>query len=91
MALAQKDERIDIRVKKSQKKLLSYVASLRNENLSNFIIHCALVEAENTLAEKVHFQLPEAKWKEFCAALESPAKEIPQLKKLFEGPNIFHE
>ena len=91
MAVTQKNERIDIRIKKSQKRLLSYAASLRHQNLSNFVLYCALKEAEYALAEKVHFQLSEEKWKEFCAALDSPAKEIPQLKQLFEGPNLFHE
>jgi len=91
MAVAQKNRRIDIRIKESQKKVLSYAASLRHQNLSNFVLHSALREAEYALAEKVHFQLSEAKWKEFCTALDSPAKEIPQLKQLFEGPKLFHE
>lgn len=91
MALAQKNERIDLRIENSQKNLLLYAASIRNEKLSAFVLDSALKEAENLIAEKAHFQLPKTQWKAFCAALDRPAREIPQLKKLFQEKNIFHE
>lgn len=91
MAIVQKDTRIDLRIENSQKDFLIYAASLRNMGLSTFVIDCALKEAEELVASKINFPLPPDQWQAFCAALDKPAKEIPKLKKLFKGPDIFNE
>ncbi len=91
MAIAQKNKRIDFRIENKQKRFLMYVASLRHKKLSAFLLECALKEAEELMANRNHFQLPEQQWQAFCAALDSPAREIPKLKNLFKGPNIFDE
>ncbi len=91
MAMTQKDTRIDLRIENSQKEFLVYAASMRNMKLSTFVLDSALKEAEELVANKIHFPLPDHQWKVFCAALDRPACEIPQLKKLFKGPNVFHE
>ncbi len=91
MALKQKDDRIDLRVKKTQKNYLVYAATLRDMKLSAFVLDCAMREAEEIVNQNVHFALPEKQWKAFCEALDRPAKEIPQLKKLFAKPSIFDE
>ncbi len=91
MAIAQKNRRIDLRIESSQKNLLVYAASLHHKKLSAFVLDSALKEAEELIADKTHFQLPQAQWKAFCAALDSPAREIPRLKKLFQEQNIFNE
>ena len=90
MALAQKNRRIDLRIENSQKNLLVYAASVRHKKLSAFVLDSALKEAEELIAEKAHFQLPQAQWKAFCIALDSPAREIPKLKKLFQKQNILN-
>jgi len=84
MAIAQKNRRIDLRIENSQKDFLMYVAALRHKKLSAFLLDSALKEAEELIANKSHFQLPERKWKAFCSALDSPAREIPKLKRLFK-------
>lgn len=89
-ATIQKDTRLDLRIENSQKKFLIYAASLRNMKLSTFVLDSALKEAEETAANKIHFLLSDQQWKTFCSALDKPAREIPQLKKLFKGKNIFH-
>lgn len=91
MATIQKDTRIDLRIENSQKEFLVYAASMRNVKLSTFVLDSALKEAEELVTNKVHFPLTDHQWKAFCAALDRPAREIPQLKKLFKEPNIFHE
>ncbi len=90
MATIQKDTRIDLRIENSQKDFLVYAASLRNMKLSSFVLDCALKEAEEMVANKVHFQLPEKQWKAFCSALNRPAREISKLKKLFKEPKSFN-
>lgn len=90
MAIAQKDKRIDFRIEDSQKDLLVYAAALKNKKLSAFVLDSALKEAEELVAQKTHFQLPERQWKAFCFALDSPAREIKKLKNLFKGTDIFN-
>ena len=68
-----------------------YVASLRHKKLSAFILESVMKEAEESMANRNHFQLLEPQWKAFCAALDRPAREIPKLKNLFKGPDIFNE
>ena len=91
MPLSYKDDRIHVRVKKSEKEFLNYAAEQRKVDLSVFVRDSALKEAEEVMAEKVHFSLPDKQWKAFCAALDKPAREIPKLKKLFAKPSIFDE
>lgn len=90
MTMTQKDTRIDLRIENSQKEFLVYAASMKNVKLSTFVLDSALKEAEELVANKAHFPLAAHQWKIFCAAMDRPAREIPQLKKLFKEPNVFH-
>ena len=90
MPVIQKDTRIDLRIGNSQKDFLVYAASLKKMKLSAFVLNCAIKEAEDMVASKTQFTLPEAQWKAFSAALDRPARENPKLKKLFKTTNIFH-
>ena len=86
-----KDDRIDLRVETDQKQFLNYAASIRKMKLSAFVLASAFKEAEEVVADKVHFLVSEKQWKAFCAALDEPAREIPKLKKLFNEPDRFKE
>ena len=86
-----KDDRIDLRVKRSQKDFLNYAASMHNMKLSAFVLYGAVKTAEETVAEKIHFSLSKKQWNSFCEALDKPARVIPKLKKLFKEPDIFDE
>ena len=87
----QKDNRIDLRVKADQKKLLNYAASLQDLSLSAFVMASALKEAQGMVTEKAHFSLPAKQWRVFCDRLERPAKTNLKLKKLFLKPSVFDE
>ena len=89
MATKQKNDRIDVRVKSSQKSYLMHAATLRDVKLSTFILDSAMKEAEEVVNQNVHFALPNEQWKAFCEALDRPAREIPLLKKLFAKPSLF--
>ena len=88
MVTIQKNKRIDLRVANSSKNLLIYAAILRRKKLSAFILDSALKEAEELVASRTNFQLSKQQWEAFCSALDSPAREIPKLKKLFTGTDI---
>lgn len=89
--IIQKDNRIDLRVETTQKDFLAYAASLCKKKLSAFILDSALNDAEEIIADKLHFSLPKEQWNTFCAALDAPAREIPQLKRLFASSQVFDE
>lgn len=91
MEYEQKDNRIDLRIKDSEKSFLIYAASLQHMKLSAFVLQCAMKEAEDLVAKTPQFVLPEKKWKAFRTALDRPAKSIPKLKKLLTEPSVFDE
>lgn len=86
-----KDDRIDLRVKSSQKDFLVYAAALTNMKLSSFILSSAVKNAEELVNEKTHFSLSKSQWNSFSNALDRPARNIAKLKKLFSGKNVFDE
>ena len=91
MPTTQKDTRIDLRIENSQQDFLFYAASLKNMKLSAFVLTSAINEAEDLVASKTQFALPEKQWRAFSAALDRPARENSKLKKLFKTFDIFHE
>jgi len=86
-----KDDRIDLRVKSSQKSFLLYAAELTKMKLSSFILSSAFKTAEEVVSDTVLFSLPKKQWNSFCTALDQPARSISKLKKLFSGKNVFDE
>ena len=90
MSVIQKDTRIDLRIEASQKNFLVYAAGVKNMKLSAFVLSSAIKEAEDVVANKTQFALPDSQWKAFSAALARPARENPKLKKLFKAADIFH-
>jgi uncharacterized protein (DUF1778 family) len=88
---SRKDDRLDLRIKHSQKDFLHYAASLCNMKLSAFVLFSAFKVAEEAVREKTQFFLSPKQWSSFCEALDRPPREIPKLKKLLEGPEVFNE
>lgn len=90
MSVIQKDTRIDLRIEGSQKDFLVYAATLKKMKLSAFVLDSAIKEAEELVANKTQFALPEAQWKAFSAALDRPARDNAKLKKLLKLKDVFH-
>jgi uncharacterized protein (DUF1778 family) len=42
-----------------------------------------------TTTEQTRFVLSPREWREFNAALDAPARDIPALRKLFNEPSVF--
>lgn len=91
MAQQNKEDRINFRVSAAQKALISRAAALKKTSVTNFIVDTACEAAQEMLAEQRHFELTEEQWNAFCAALDAPPKEIPQLRMLLEKPSVFRE
>jgi uncharacterized protein (DUF1778 family) len=83
-----KSTRIDVRAAPSVKATLQRAAATTNKSVSEFLLDAGLAAAAETLADRRHFVLDEARWKAFLKALDRPAVERPRLKKLLTTPSI---
>lgn len=89
--VAHKNDRLDLRIHREQKKFLMRAAALRRMKLSSFVLDSAFKRAEEIVAERTHFALPKKQWETFCQALDRPARSMPQLKNLFSKKTVFDE
>ncbi len=84
-----KPARLNIRVSRHEKDVLTQAAKVLNTTVSNFVLQKAFAEAQAVLAEQNQFRLPEKQWRKFVAALDAPPRDIPQLRKLLMKPGVF--
>lgn len=83
-----KTERIDVRASSSVKQLLQEAASACHKNVSEFLLDAGVTAANQTLADRRHFMLDEARWQAFQEALDRPVQARPRLKKLLSDPGV---
>lgn len=81
--------RVNLRVDPKVKTVLAQAARLQQVKLTEFMIKASQAAAEIALAERTRFVLSPQKWREFNAALDAPAREIPALRKLLREPSVF--
>ncbi len=84
-----KTVRIDIRTTASVKHTLQEAAAAKNKTVTEFMLHVALVEAAEVLAERRVFSLDDEQWEAFMKALDAPTKPRPRLEALFREPSVF--
>ncbi len=83
MAVALKDERIDLRTNSNQKTLLERAAELKHVSLSSYILTTALKQAKLDLEENEIIALSNRDRDLVMAALENPPEPNESLKGLF--------
>jgi uncharacterized protein (DUF1778 family) len=81
--------RLNLRIAPAVKTLLRHAAKLRKASLTDFVVRSSQDAAEAVLAEQTRFVLPKAQWLAFNTALDAPAREIPELKRLLAEPSVF--
>jgi uncharacterized protein (DUF1778 family) len=77
-----RSERVDLRMTPAAKRTLQQAASVSNKTVSEFLLDSGINAAMDALADRRVFQLGEAQWDEFMAALASPPKDNPGLRSL---------
>lgn len=82
-------ERLNLRIAPAVKVMIRKAAKLRQNSLTEFIVRSSQDAAEAVLAEQTRFVLPKAQWLAFNAALDAPAREIPELRRLLAKPSVF--
>lgn len=80
-----RDEIINLRASKRQKRLIDQAAELLDRSRSEFMLEVACREAEALLLDQNHFSLSDEKFKRFMAVLDQSPSDNLKLKKLLES------
>lgn len=88
VAIHSKSERIDVRASPPVKLLLQEAARASHKNVSEFLLEAGIVAANQTLADRLRFELTPDKWEAFQTALDQPVKPRPKLKNLLSEPGL---
>jgi uncharacterized protein (DUF1778 family) len=86
---AAKTSKLQLRLRPSDKAVISRAASLQQTTLSKFVLENAVKAAQQAVADQVHFTVSPEKWQAFCQALDAPPRVIPALQELFSRPSVF--
>jgi len=75
-------ERVDLRLTPSAKRTLQRAAAASQKSVTEFVMDSALAAAFETLADRRVFELDDAQWAAFMAALDAPVADNPALRAL---------
>lgn len=84
-----KDERLQIRVDSTEKRLLESAAAAAHVSVSAFVVQSAAMRAEEVLAERQTIRLSESAAVAFTLALEQPATVNDRLADALRRPRKF--
>jgi len=87
-ALQIKSERIDVRASAPAKQLLQAAARVAQKNVSEFLLDAGINAANQTLADRLRFELSQQQWDAFQLALDRPVQAKPKLAKLLNAPGL---
>ena len=87
--VTRRESKVQLRMRTLQKDVIARAAELKQTSMTNFMVEHAFQAAEQVLADQAHFYLSTKKWNEFCAALDAPPRDLPELRKLLTEPSVF--
>jgi uncharacterized protein (DUF1778 family) len=86
--LQTKSERIDVRASVPAKQLLQAAARVAQKNVSEFLLDAGINAANQTLADRLRFELSPQQWDAFQLALDRPVQAKPKLANLLNSPSL---
>lgn len=86
--MAEKTERLNLRLTPEQDIILRAAAEQRGETVSAYVIRHVVESAELDLADRRVFVLDDARYRELEAILDAPPVPRPHLAKLLESPSV---
>jgi uncharacterized protein (DUF1778 family) len=86
-----KDDRLELRLEPAHRRLLDEAAASRAMSTSAFVLSHATAAAQEVLADRISFVLPEERWDKFAALLERDPRPLPALAAFLAKPSILDE
>jgi uncharacterized protein (DUF1778 family) len=90
-ARARKDDRLNLRVSRRQRELITEAADVAHKDLSSFVLDAALARAEEVITDRRMYLLSDEQWEQFERILErpvTPLAEKPRLARLLRQPSV---
>lgn len=84
-----RDSRLNLRLANTQLDSIRRAAAAREKTVTEFVLDCASVAAEQVLADRRWFRLNEEAWDSFDALLERPVVFKPRLSALMAQEDPF--
>src|SRR5580698_6275048 len=81
-------EKLDLRLKRSDKLALQAAAAAVRRSVSEFVLESALAKADEALADRRTFALNATQWKAFVAGLGSPPRPPARLEPSPKEPGF---
>lgn len=81
-----KTARIHLRVAAEDKAIFEHASAQYSESLTDFLVKGGRERAERMLADRTTFPIPKQDWQAFVAALDRPARIVPEVAELFSRP-----
>ena len=88
MLVAQKPERLSLRLTVTQDEVLRRAAEAKGESITDYVVRHAVEAAEIDLADRRLFVLDDAAWTELEAIMSEPAGLPPMISKLLANPSV---
>ena len=83
-----REERLEVRLTTTAKRLLQRAASVREQSISAFMLDSCMAAAAEALADRREFRIPAKAYDAFVAALDAPAKRKARLDRLLHTPSV---
>ena len=85
---AKKEDRLELRLRPSERALLDEAARASSMSTSTFVLSHATAAAQNVLADRTVFVLPPERWEAFLELLDRPEQPVDGLAKFLAGPSV---
>ncbi|WP_448059815.1 type II toxin-antitoxin system TacA family antitoxin [Cellulomonas hominis] len=84
-----KGTRIALRVTGHQKETIEAAAAALGRSVTDFAVQVAVEKADEVLADRRTFHVPDHQWAEFERLLDAPVRPNGGLVDLFAKPSVF--
>lgn len=91
MASTIKDDRLDLRLNKEQKRQIERAAAISGRNLTDFSVTVLLEESEQVIRREKDLAMSAEAWEAFNALLERPAQPVDGLASLLSRQTVFRD
>ncbi len=83
-----KEDRLELRLEPANRRLLDEAAAASSMSTSAFVLSHATQAAQEVLADRTHFVLPDDRWDEFVRLLDREEQPVEGLAALLAGPSV---